>query len=41
MAARTIGMDELKTAVQEYASRHELTVSSNERLLPDALEMWS
>ena len=31
MAARTIGMDELKAAVQEYASRHELTVSSNEK----------
>ena len=31
MAARTIGMDELKSAVQEYASRHELTVSSNEK----------
>jgi len=31
MAARTIGMDELKAAVQEYAARHELTVSSNEK----------
>jgi hypothetical protein len=31
MAARTITMDELKSAVQEYASRHELTVSSNEK----------
>lgn len=31
MAARTITMDELGTAVKEYASRHELTVSSNEK----------
>lgn len=31
MAARTITMDELKSAVQEYAARHELTVSSNEK----------
>ncbi|NBK25870.1 MAG: hypothetical protein EOM68_28130 [Spirochaetia bacterium] len=31
MAARTIGMDELGTAVKEYAARHELTVSSNEK----------
>jgi len=31
MAARTITMDELGAAVKEYASRHELTVSSNEK----------
>ncbi|MFA5753438.1 MAG: hypothetical protein WC910_10255, partial [Bacteroidales bacterium] len=31
MAARVIGMDELKSAVQEYASRHDLTMSSNEK----------
>ena len=31
MAARTIGMDELGTAVKEYAARHGLTVSSNEK----------
>ena len=31
MAARTISMDELKSAVQEYASRHDLTMSSNEK----------
>ena len=31
MAARTITMDELGTAVKEYAARHELTVSSNEK----------
>jgi hypothetical protein len=31
MAARTISMDELGAAVKEYASRHELTVSSNEK----------
>ena len=31
MAARTITMDELKSAVQEYASRHDLTMSSNEK----------
>jgi hypothetical protein len=31
MAARTITMDELKSAVQEYAARHELTMSSNEK----------
>ena len=31
MAARVIGMDELKSAVQEYASRHELTMSSNDK----------
>ena len=31
MAARVIGMDELGAAVKEYAARHELTVSSNEK----------
>ena len=31
MAARTISMDELGAAVKEYAARHELTVSSNEK----------
>ena len=31
MAARTIGMDELGAAVKEYASRHDLTMSSNEK----------
>ena len=31
MAARTITMDELGAAVKEYAARHELTVSSNEK----------
>jgi hypothetical protein len=31
MAARAITMEELKAAVQEYAARHELTVSSNEK----------
>ena len=31
MAARTITMDELGVAVKEYAARHELTVSSNEK----------
>lgn len=31
MAARVISMDELGAAVKEYASRHDLTVSSNEK----------
>ena len=31
MAARTISMDELGSAVKEYAARHDLTVSSNEK----------
>ena len=31
MTARTIGMDELGAAVKEYAARHDLTVSSNEK----------
>lgn len=31
MAARTITMDELGAAVKEYASRHDLTMSSNEK----------
>lgn len=31
MAARVIGMDELGAAVKEYASRHELTMSSNDK----------
>jgi phage recombination protein Bet len=31
MAARTISMDELGAAVKEYAARHELTMSSNEK----------
>lgn len=31
MAARTIGMDELGAAVKEYAARHDLTMSSNEK----------
>jgi len=31
MAARTITMDELGAAVKEYAARHDLTMSSNEK----------
>jgi phage recombination protein Bet len=31
MAARVIGMDELGAAVKEYAARHDLTMSSNEK----------
>ena len=31
MAARVISMDELGAAVKEYAARHELTMSSNEK----------
>ena len=31
MAARTISMDELGAAVKEYAARHDLTMSSNEK----------
>lgn len=31
MAARTITMSELGAAVAEYAARHELTMSSNEK----------